>query len=198
MNRSKTRRMVRNITRMAMLAAVALALGWVERFIPVPMPGIKLGLANTVLLYALYLLDVRSAVLLMILKVGLSGLLYAGVFAMIYSFCGGALSLLMMVLVKKLSRDSVSIIGVSAVGAVFHNVGQLIVAIALVGWRAVAVYGPVLIIAGLVMGVVTGIVGRYATRALAAAGTQPASGAKPEAEQESRPQKDVDPREEPK
>ena len=172
MNRSKTSVMVRNITRMALLAAVALALGWVEQFIPAPMPGIKLGLANTVLLYALYLLDVRSAVLLMVLKVGLSGLMYAGVFAMVYSFCGGALSLLMMVLVKKLSRDSVSIIGVSVVGAVFHNVGQLLIAIVLVGWRTVALYGPVLIIAGVVMGVVTGIVGKYATRALAATGTR--------------------------
>lgn len=175
MDRNQTRMTVQNITRMALLAAVALALGWVEQFIPAPMPGIKLGLGNTVLLYALYLLDVRSAVLLMVLKVGLSGLMYAGVFAMVYSLCGGALSLLMMVLVKKLSRDSLSIIGVSVVGAVFHNVGQLLIAAALLGWRPVALYGPVLLIAGVVMGVVTGIVGKYATRALAATGKHPAA-----------------------
>lgn len=184
MNRGKAGMAARDITRMALLAAVALALGWVEQFIPAPMPGIKLGLSNTVLLYALYLLDAKSAVLLMMLKVGLSGLMYAGVFAMVYSLCGGALSLLMMVLVKKLSRDSVSIIGVSAVGAVFHNVGQLLIAAALLGWRPVALYGPVLIIAGVVMGVVTGVVGKYAVRALAVTGKRPAPGGKPKIDPE--------------
>lgn len=154
------------ITRLALLTAVALALGWAESFIPTP-PGIKLGLANTVLLYALYLLDVKSAVMLMILKVVLSGLTYAGVSAMLYSMGGGVVSLGMMVLVKVLSRDEVSLVGVSVIGAVFHNVGQLLVmALLFQNLRAPLLLAPVLLIAGAVMGVVTGFVGKYAIGAL--------------------------------
>ena len=90
---------VRTIARLALLTAVAIALGWAEQFIPTPMPGIKLGLSNTVLLYALYLLNVKSAIALMLLKVLLSGFAYAGPYAMMYSLAGGALSLAMMILV---------------------------------------------------------------------------------------------------
>lgn len=154
------------LTRLALLTAVALVLGWVERFIPSPMPGIKLGLGNTVLLYALYLLDTKSAVMLMILKVVLSGLTYAGVNAMLYSLGGGVVSLGMMLLVKALCRDSVSIVGISVVGAVFHNVGQLLVVAAIASWRSAVVLAPLLLVAGAIMGVATGLVGRYAIGAL--------------------------------
>lgn len=161
-NRMTTQR----ITRLALLTAVALALGWAESFIPTPMPGIKLGLSNTVLLYALYLLDVKSAVLLMGLKVLLSALTYAGINAMFYSLGGGVVSLLMMVLFKTLSRDTVSLVGVSIIGAVFHNVGQLLIVAAIASWRSAVVLAPVLLIAGAIMGVVTGFVGKYAINAL--------------------------------
>lgn len=118
---------VRWLTRMALLTAVAVVLGYIEHLIPMPgghPRGIKLGLANTVLLYSIYLLDAKSAFLLMILKVGLSGLWYGGVSAMMFSFGGGLCSLVMMLLVKKLGGEGVSILGVSVVGAVFHNAGQ--------------------------------------------------------------------------
>lgn len=184
MNRNQTRMTIQNITRMAMLTAVALALGWVEQFIPSPMPGIKLGLANTVLLYALYLLDAKSAVMLMFLKAMLASLLFAGMSALLFSFGGGIPSVLMMILVKKLGRDKISIIGVSVVGAVFHNLGQLAVAVILVGWRTVALYSPILIISGVVMGVATGIVGKYTVRALAVTGKRPAPGGKPKIDPE--------------
>lgn len=162
----KNRMTTQRLTRLALLTAVALALGWAESFIPSPMPGIKLGLSNTVLLYALYLLDVKSAVLLMGLKVLLSALTYAGINAMFYSLGGGIVSLLMMVLVKTLSRDSVSLVGVSIIGAVFHNVGQLLIVAAIASWRSAVVLAPVLLIAGAVMGLVTGFVGKYAINAL--------------------------------
>lgn len=169
MQRRQAGMAAQNITRTALLAAAALALGWIESFIPTP-PGIKLGLANTVLLYALYLMDVKHAVLLMILKVFLSGLTYAGINAMFYSLGGSVVSLGMMVLVKKLCRDRISVVAVSAVGAVFHNVGQLLVVCIIAGWRPALVLSPALLLAGVVMGVVTGIVGQYAIGALARVG----------------------------
>ncbi len=156
----------RKLARLALLTAVALALGWAEGMIPTPMPGIKLGLSNTVLLYALYLLDVKSAIVLMLLKVFLSGFTYAGISAMLYSLGGGVVSLVMMILVKTLSRGTVSLVGVSVVGGVFHNVGQLLVMSALVSWRAAITLSPILLISGVAMGLVTGLVGKNAIGAL--------------------------------
>ena len=159
---------------MALLTAAAVVLGYIERLIPMPgsIPGIKLGLANTVLLYAIYLLDARSAFVLMILKVGLSGLLYAGVSAMMFSLGGGLCSLVMMLLVKKLGGSGVSIIGVSVVGAVFHNVGQTAVAALMVNTAALMGYVPFLLVAAVVTGVLTGIAAKYAIRGLKASGME--------------------------
>ena len=158
----------------AALAAVALTIFVAESQIPplVAIPGVKLGLANTVLLYAIYLLDARSAWLLMILKVGLSGLMYGGVSAMMFSFGGGLCSLVMMLLVKKLGGSGVSIIGVSVVGAVFHNVGQTAVAAFMVNTAALMGYVPFLLVAAVVTGVLTGIAGKYAIQGLKASGME--------------------------
>lgn len=174
MNRRRSRQRVRWLTRMALLTAAAVVLGYVERLIPMPgsIPGIKLGLANTVLLYAIYLLDTRSAFVLMILKVGLSGLLYSGVSAMMFSLGGGLCSLVMMLLVKKLGGGNVSIIGVSVVGAVFHNVGQTAVAALMVNTAALMGYVPFLLVAAVVTGVLTGIAGKYAIQGLKASGLE--------------------------
>ena len=174
MNRRGSHQRVRWLTRMALLTAAAVVLGYIERLIPMPgsIPGIKLGLANTVLLYAIYLLDARSAFVLMILKVGLSGLLYAGVSAMMFSLGGGLCSLVMMLLVKKLGGSGVSIIGVSVVGAVFHNVGQTAVAALMVNTAALMGYVPFLLVAAVVTGVLTGIAAKYAIRGLKASGME--------------------------
>ncbi len=93
----------------------------------------KLGIANTVLLYAIYMLNAKSAVLLMALKVLLSGLLFAGPSAMLYSLAGGVMSLVVMLLIKRIPRAH--IIAVSVSGAVMHNVGQLVVVGAVTMWR---------------------------------------------------------------
>ena len=174
MNRRRSRQRVRWLTRMALLKAAAVVLGYVERLIPMPgsIPGIKLGLANTVLLYAIYLLDTRSAFVLMILKVGLSGLLYSGVSAMMFSLGGGLCSLVMMLLVKKLGGGNVSIIGVSVVGAVLHNVGQTAVAALMVNTAALMGYVPFLLVAAVVTGILTGIAGKYAIQGLKASGLE--------------------------
>lgn len=169
MRKSKTAMAVQTLTRLALLGAVALVLGWVESFLPTPY-GIKLGLANTVLLYALYLLDVPSAFVLMVLKVFLSLLTPGGGGRFLYTAAGAVLSLLAMLLVKAGSREKVSMIGVSVVGAIFHNVGQMLVAAAIFGVIPILAYSPLLLLTGVVLGIVTGTVGRYAIRALAATG----------------------------
>ncbi len=177
MSASSSRMTTRTITRMALLTAVAVVLGYMERLLmtlsmlTLP-PGVKLGLANTVLLYAIYLLDRKSSFLLMILKVGLSGLMYGGVSAMMYSFGGGLLSLVMMLLVKDLSREKVSIIGVSVVGAIFHNVGQAAVAAMMVNTAAIMGYVPFLLIAAIITGILTGVAAKFVIRALGKLGAK--------------------------
>ena len=153
------------IAKLGLLTAVAIVLGYFEHLLPVTgIPGVKLGLANTVLLYALYLLDVPSAILLMMLKVGLSGLLFGGPVVMIYSFAGGVLSLVVMILAQKIK--GLSIIGVSVFGAVSHNIAQMLIACFIVGTRAILAYLPVLLIAAAVTGTLTGLIARYAFRSL--------------------------------
>ena len=153
------------IAKLGLLTAVALVLGYVEHLLPITgIPGVKLGLANTVLLYALYLLDIPSAILLMILKVGLSGLLFGGIAAMLYSFAGGVVSLIVMILARRMK--SLSVVGVSVLGAAAHNVAQLAVACFVVETRAILAYLPVLLLSAAITGLLTGLVARYTFRGL--------------------------------
>ncbi len=153
------------IAKLGLLTAVALVLGYVEYLLPVTgIPGVKLGLANTVLLYGLYLMDVPSAIALMVLKVGLSGLLFGGPAAMLYSFAGGVLSLIVMIFARRLR--GVSVVGVSVLGAVAHNVAQMAVACFVVGTRAILAYLPVLLAAAAVTGTLTGLIARYTFKGL--------------------------------
>lgn len=151
------------IARYGLLTALMLVLGYVESLMPVAgMPGIKLGLSNTVLLYALYLLGPKSAVLLAAAKVLLSGLFFGSPAAVLYSAAGAALSLAAMVPLSRIS--GVSTIGVSVAGAACHNFGQCAVAMFFVQSRAVLAYFPVLLASAAITGVVTGIVAKYLLR----------------------------------
>ena len=160
----------RSIARFGLLTAMALMLGYFERFIPIApgIPGIKLGLANTVLLYAVYLMDAKSAWLLMCAKVLLSGFLFAGLSGMLYSFAGGILSLVVMLMLHR-AKD-IGTIGVSVGGAVCHNIGQITVACMVVQSRAVLSYLPVLMVSAIITGVLTGVIAKYAIAGLVKAG----------------------------
>ena len=162
----------KTIARFAILTALALVLGYLESFVPVvPMvPGIKLGLSNTVLLYAVYMASPLEAAALMLCKVLLSGLLFGGFSAMLYSLAGGILSLLVMLLLARMPK--VGVIGVSACGAISHNIGQIAMASWMLGVGAVWAYFPVLVISGLVMGPITGLVAKSVFAALKKSGTQ--------------------------
>jgi heptaprenyl diphosphate synthase len=163
----------KTIARFAMLTALALVLGYLESLIPIAptVPGIKLGLGNTVLIYAVYMASPAEAALLMVCKVFLSSMLFGGGFsAMLYSMAGGVLSLAVMLLLVRLPK--VGVIGVSACGAICHNIGQIAVASLMLGVGAVWAYFPVLVISGLVMGPVTGAVAKSVFAALKNSGTE--------------------------
>ena len=147
----------RRVALTGLLAALALIFSYVEVLVPfnAGVPGIKLGLANLVPLIILYRLDERYAFAANIIRVLLAGLLFSGLFAALYSLAGCCLSFLVMVILKKTNRFS--IIGVSMAGGVFHNLGQLCVAIAAVSSPQLVHYMPVLIISGMIAGIIVGI-----------------------------------------
>ena len=213
------------IARFGLLTALALILGLLDRAVPVSallggfVPGIKLGLANTVLLYAVYLMDWKSCVLLMLTKVVLSGFLFGSLTAILYSLSGGVLSLVVMLLVRRKPAHGAltaallaaaadvymlirtpnpggqrlviiiltglafaasaavyaairsgrisGVMGTSLSGAVAHNVGQVLMACAVLHTpRLLTTYLPVLVGIGAAVGCLTGIVTERVMKAL--------------------------------
>lgn len=137
--------------------ALALIFSYVETLIPIHfgVPGMKLGLANLVIVIALYKMRVQDAFMLSVVRVLLSGFLFGNYFSIIYSLAGALLSLSVMAGLKR--TEGFSVMGVSIAGGVFHNIGQLIVAMLVVETFSVAYYVPVLLAAGLVTGLLIGI-----------------------------------------
>lgn len=137
--------------------ALALILGYVEMLIPIQfgIPGVKLGLANLVTILVLYKMGWKDALLLSVVRIVLGGFIFSNLFAVFYSLAGGLLSLSVMGIVKKTGKFSV--VGVSIWGGIFHNIGQLAVAMAVVQTYEVGYYFPVLLVAGLMTGMVIGI-----------------------------------------
>ncbi len=136
---------------------LALIFSYVETLIPIQfgIPGVKLGLANLIIVIALYRMKLSEAYLLSIVRVLLAGFIFGNYFSIIYSLAGGLLSLTVMALLRK--KGGFSVIGVSIAGGVFHNIGQLIIASVIVETSSVMYYVPVLLIAGLVTGLLIGI-----------------------------------------
>lgn len=148
--------MAKNTAKYGLLTALALILGYVEFLIPVNLlvPGTKLGIANIVVLFSLYFVGVKGAALISGVRILVSGLLFSGVFSMLYSFAGGVLSFAVMALLYK--NKNVSPIGTSIAGGVFHNIGQLAVAAAVTGTPAILSLFPWLVLVGAVTGAING------------------------------------------
>lgn len=138
--------------------ALALIFSYVETFVPVPVgiPGVKLGLANLIIVIALYKMTVRETYVLSVVRVVLAGFIFGNLFSIVYSLAGGLLSLTVMVLLKKSGRFS--LIGISAAGGVFHNVGQLLMAAIVLESLSVGYYFSVLLVSGVVTGILIGII----------------------------------------
>lgn len=143
----------------SLLVAQALVLNIFERMIPVPFitPGAKLGLANIITVVAIYMLTLKETTLIVVLRVVLATFLGGTLSSFFYSMSGGLLSMLAMYLVKVIGRDKVSIIGVSIIGAVFHNIGQVLIAAIIIQNLKIAGYLPVLLVAGVGTGIFVGV-----------------------------------------
>lgn len=139
------------------LAAIA---SYIEAILPlsVGIPGVKLGLANIIIITVLYLFSARAALCISIIRILIVGFLFGNMSMILYSLCGGLLSFLVMYLAKKTNK--VSIIGVSVMGGIFHNIGQIIAAGFSIGFTSIIGYIPILIISGTVAGIIIGLVAK--------------------------------------
>lgn len=143
-----------------LMLALALIASYVESLIPVPIPvpGIKLGVANSVVLILLYYANIKTAWGISVARVLLSGFLFGSLSSILYSLSGAILSLLIMSVIKK--RDCFTMTGVSVAGGVSHNIGQLIMAFLVLESSALWYYLPILLLSGCVTGGLIGILGK--------------------------------------
>jgi len=144
---------------MGMLVGVALVLSYIEAMIPIPMgiPGAKIGLANLAVLAALYLFGGKKAFGIAIVRLLLVAFTFGNMAAFLYSLGGMLFSFFTMVILRKIGKFS--IVSVSCMGGVMHNMGQLVMAFFVLQTKALWTYLPVLILTGVVSGIVIGILG---------------------------------------
>ena len=141
----------------AMLCGLALILSYVESLFPlsIAVPGVKMGLPNLVIVFALYRLGAGSAARISLVRVAIVALLFGNVYSFLYSIAGAVLSLLMMTLLRIL--PGLHTAGVSVAGAVVHNAAQIGVAMIILGTDKIIYYLPALLVSGVVSGVVIGV-----------------------------------------
>jgi len=155
---------VRQIAFLGLLLSLALVLSYVEALLTPLMalpPGVKIGLSNIAVMYALFLLNAPSAVVLVVLK-SFFALLTRGPVSFWMSLSGGVLSVLAMLLLIRLKKAQISYLLISIFGGMFHNIGQVATASVLLGSGLALAYLPVLLISGVGMGAVTGLLYRAA------------------------------------
>ena len=148
----------KQLTTGAILAALALALSYVEGMfpLPVPLPGFKLGLANIVTLFALYTLGAPSALAILLVRVLLGAMFAGNASALIYSLLGGFAAMAVMIALSR--ARGLSVYGVSIGGAAAHNVGQVAAAMLTLGNAAPAAYLPLLLAVAVFSGALTGLI----------------------------------------
>lgn len=161
--------MAKKTALLGMLVALAFVLSYIETLIPVNLgiPGAKLGLANLVVMVALYTLGTKEAFGLSMVRILLAGLTFSSMAAMLYSFAGGLLSFAVMALMKKTKKLSVT--GVSVLGGIAHNAGQIFVAMWMLDTATLIYYLPVLAITGVASGTVIGLLAVMVIRRISGA-----------------------------
>ena len=149
---------VKKLTLTAILTALALALGLLERFLPIslliPLPDVKLGLSNIVTLSALCVLGTPYAAAILLLRAVLGSVFSGSVTSLLYSLAGGALALTAMAIASRSKR--LSVYGVSMIGAAMHSIGQILAAMAVIGSVSIVSYLPLLLVISAVTGALTG------------------------------------------
>ncbi len=153
---------LKKLTRNALLTAIALTIFMVEAQIPplVPIPGVKLGLANIVTVFALFAYKKQDALMILLVRVFLGSVFSGQMMTLLYSLAGGLLCFGVTIFMEKiLTEKQIWVAGV--VGAVFHNIGQLLVAIVITSTPSIAVYLPVLLVSGILAGLFTGLCAQF-------------------------------------
>lgn len=148
---------VKKLTRLAMLTGIALIIFVVEMQIPnpFPIPGVKLGLANVITVYAIYHYHAREVIMIVLVRLLLASIFGGNMMAFLYSLAGSVICLAGMLLLKKVIDEKHIWIG-SVFGAVLHNIGQILVAVLILG-ASVIVYLPFLLVSGCLAGAFTGV-----------------------------------------
>ncbi len=150
---------VKSIALFGVMTALAFGLGYIESLIPLGtgIPGVKAGLANLAVVCALYLFGPKQAFAVSVIRIFLSSITFGNFFSLVYSLCGGLLSFAVMAVSK---RTKLSVVGVSMLGGIFHNIGQLAAAAAVTQTVRIVYYFPVLLVSGLISGFLIGIVSK--------------------------------------
>ena len=163
----KKRLSTKKVAFLGLSASLALLLSWIEFLLPplyAAVPGIKIGLPNVVILVVLYLVGIKEAAAVSFVRLCVSSLLFGNPVMFVYSAAGAVLSLLLMILLKKLDR--LSTVGVSVAGGVAHNIGQTVVAMLLLDTPQIAYYLIVLTVTGTISGIFIGLCGAFLTKRL--------------------------------
>lgn len=153
----------KRIAFLGLFVALAFVLSYIEYLLPlnIGIPGAKIGIANLAVMVTLYTVGEKSAIALSVVRVVLVGLTFGNISMMMYSLAGATLSLLVMLIAKRIGKLSMT--GVSVLGGVFHNIGQIIVAMLVLETESLFYYLPFLIVVGTITGVVIGIVSNLIT-----------------------------------
>ena len=164
---TSTTKSVKRMTVFGLLIALAFVLSYLETLIPLAaasffVPGMKIGLANIVVMVALYTLGYKDAFVLSVVRVLLVGFTFGNTVSMMYSLAGGILSYVVMAILKKMNLFSM--IPVSIAGGIFHNVGQICVAMLILENAGVWFHMPVLFVSGVITGLLIGLLGGEVTR----------------------------------
>ena len=147
----------KKLVTLAVTVSVAMILSFVESRIPafVAIPGVKVGLANIAVIFALYKMGWREAISVSVIRVLLVALLFGSVVSLAYSIAGAVISLSLMILLKKLGFFTE--VAVSVVGGITHNIGQILIAFLLLETNVVFYYLPFLMVSGVIAGIAVGI-----------------------------------------
>lgn len=148
----------KQISEYGLMIALAMVLSYVEYLIPFSfaVPGVKLGLANIVVIFALYRLGIPQAFVISLIRVLLMTFMFGNAFALMYSLSGAVFSLCVMILLFKIGRFSS--VGVGVAGGVAHNIGQILCAMVLLETERLIYYLPVLMISGTIAGIAIGVI----------------------------------------
>lgn len=152
----------RKLVLISVLVAQGIVLGYIEKMLPIPfiVPGAKLGLANIVTLTAIYFLNFRESSAVVLLRVLLTAVTFGSLSSFLYSLSGGVLSLIAMAGLLKVFKDELSLISVSIIGSISHNMGQLIMAAIIIHNVLILTYLPFLLIIAIPTGIFVGLVAR--------------------------------------